>query len=238
MRLQPSSNATNTTSAKDRAQALCFASDAVGDCVSVVGDELAGKYQVTKTDIDSSTFDESVSIGIISLKLSSTECIVHLLTELRSVYTGMTPGSLYYVGADSRPTDIEPGNPGSGTRTSQIIGYAVASDVLYINPSAPIQLLPIPSIPLTISDFRRNIVLSGLQNGVNLVYTTPEKFLRVPFAETMSRNGVIQEEGADKDYIASESAGVGTGYNTITLLNVFVAPLSWERLSIDYLAAP
>ena len=87
----------------------------------------------------------------------------------------------------------------------------------------------------SLCNLRRNIVLLGDKNGVNLVFTTPEIFLRVPFTETLFRNGVIQEEGASNDYIVSEGGGVGTGFNTITLTDAQNAPLAWEKLSMDYL---
>lgn len=84
------------------------------------------------------------------------------------------------------------------------------------------------------NDLRRNILLSGDQNGVNLVFSTlPDKFVRVPFTEVVYRNGMVQDEGASNDYTISESGGTGTGYDTITL--IINAPLSWEKLSIDYI---
>ena len=83
-----------------------------------------------------------------------------------------------------------------------------------------------------LSDLRRNIPLVGTKNGVNTVFTTPDKFVRSPFQEVVSRNGVSQEEGVGNDYVASESGGVGTGYDTITLA---IAPYAWEKVTIDYL---
>lgn len=234
MRLTPSINSTDA--ARTKIKAFCFSTDAIGDCVYIMGDKVGEHYQVTKVDIDSATFDETVSIGIIETKTTSTECFVHLLTELSGVYSGLTPGSLLYVGLDSKPTETKPSAPTVGTRTVQAIGYAISSTVLYVNPGDPEVLTPSGSGDLSLNDFRRNIVLLGTKNGVNLVFTTPEIFLRSPFTEVVSRNGLIQEEGASNDYVVSEGGGVGTGYNTITLTDPSIAPLAWEKLSIDYLA--
>lgn len=86
--------------------------------------------------------------------------------------------------------------------------------------------------PVQLSDFRRNISLNGVKDGINVVFTTsPDKFLRIPFEEVLYYNGVVLE-GSGNDYIAIEGGGIGTGYDTIV---VSVAPLSWEKLTIDYL---
>jgi hypothetical protein len=84
----------------------------------------------------------------------------------------------------------------------------------------------------SLNDFRRNVALIGPKNGSNLVFTSPDKFVRAPFIEVVFRNGVAQEEGASNDYVASESV-IGAGYDTITF--TVKPPLAWEKLTIDYL---
>lgn len=86
----------------------------------------------------------------------------------------------------------------------------------------------------SLADLRRNLALIGPKNGSNLVFTSPDKFVRTPFVEVVYRNGVAQEEGIGNDYVASESV-IGTGYDTITLV---IAPYAWEKLTIDYLKHP
>lgn len=77
---------------------------------------------------------------------------------------------------------------------------------------------------------RRDLI--GTKNGVNKVFTTPEKFSRNGgYEECLLWNGVVQAEGAASDYEASESGGLGTGFDTITFE---VAPLSVDNLSIVY----
>jgi len=97
--------------------------------------------------------------------------------------------------------------------------------------------LPVDANPggASIEDFQRRIPLIGLKNGVNVVFTTPDKFRRDIFLEVVSRNGVSQDEGATEDYTVSESGGVGTGYDTITFA---IAPFVWEKIVIDYLKKP
>lgn len=219
----------------DYLTANCKPSDSVGDCVYILSDKVGQNYQVTKVDIDSGAPEAKIAIGILKSKSASNVCIVHLLSKLTGVFTGMTPGRLLYVGIDSKPTETAPLPPVTGTRVLQVIGYSISSTELFVNPGDPETLVPVGSIP-TLDNFKRNIVLTGTKDGVNLTFNTmPDKFVRTPFKEVVYRNGVTQEAGAASDYIASESGGVGTGYDIITLMHAATAPLSWEKLAIDYL---
>jgi hypothetical protein len=71
-------------------------------------------------------------------------------------------------------------------------------------------------------------VPSGLINSVNTVFTTSQDF--VPGTETVYYNGVRQREGLSNDYVRSESGGIGTGFDTITLA---VAPRDRPGLRPD-----
>jgi len=71
----------------------------------------------------------------------------------------------------------------------------------------------------------------GPRDGINRVYTTPEKF------KTMIgfyRNGVKLEIGPTADYLIAESGGPGTGYDTLTLVTVSPPPRAEENLQVDY----
>jgi hypothetical protein len=84
-----------------------------------------------------------------------------------------------------------------------------------------------------VGDTRYRERLIGTKNGVNTVFTTSQKFTRTTGKEEwVYYNGVFQEFGAGNDYTASESGGVGTGFDTITMS---VAPYSWEKLEIVYI---
>ena len=80
-----------------------------------------------------------------------------------------------------------------------------------------------------------NEVPTGAINGINTVYTTAVDF--VAGTEAVFFNGVRQHPGAGNDYSISESGGVGTGFDTITLA---VAPRARpgskpdDRVTIDY----
>ena len=85
------------------------------------------------------------------------------------------------------------------------------------------------------ADLRLDITPAGVIDGVNLVFTTPEKFTQVaPLTILVYRNGQRQALGGD--YSVSESGGIGTGYDTIT----FVAGAKLKPgavLRVDYVAA-
>jgi hypothetical protein len=90
------------------------------------------------------------------------------------------------------------------------------------------------------ADLRLDIIPIGVIDGVNLTFTTPEKFVQVaPIVIRVYRNGQRQallQDGGDGDYSVSESGGIGTGYDTIT----FVAGAKLKPgavLRVDYVAA-
>jgi hypothetical protein len=85
----------------------------------------------------------------------------------------------------------------------------------------------------TIGDSRYREPLIGIKNHSNTVFTTSQKFTRVTGKEEwLYFNGVLQEFGAANDYTASESGGVGTGYDTITFS---VGPRAKDKLEIIYI---
>lgn len=91
------------------------------------------------------------------------------------------------------------------------------------------------SVDATTGTRVRDETPTGLINGVNTVYTTAADF--VSGSETVYFNGLRQTEGVGCDYVRSESGGVGTGFDTITLA---VAPRSRsggkpdDKIRIDY----
>jgi len=73
--------------------------------------------------------------------------------------------------------------------------------------------------------------LTGLQNGVNTVFTTSTPFVRSgTVKERFYVNGVRQKEGAGNDYVATESTP-GLGYDTLTLTT---PPEASDNLIIDF----
>ncbi len=77
--------------------------------------------------------------------------------------------------------------------------------------------------------------LLGTIDGVNTVFSTPRNFLRTAdFEEAVYLRGLRRCEGPGADYVASESGGPGTGYDTITFLN---PPRVGDTIIIDYYPA-
>lgn len=79
--------------------------------------------------------------------------------------------------------------------------------------------------------------LLGDIDGVNTVFTTPptvyfrhETYVR----EEVHLRGLKRMEGVGCDYVASESGGAGTGYDTITFAK---APKPGDTLSMTYYLA-
>ncbi len=70
--------------------------------------------------------------------------------------------------------------------------------------------------------FKQNMALSGTLDGINRVFTTPDKFIQGTldgnfFSIMVFHNG--QELIPNIDFTVSESGGVGTGYDTITFIS-------------------
>lgn len=78
--------------------------------------------------------------------------------------------------------------------------------------------------------------LVGSINGVNTVFSTPRLFLHAGvFLEAVYMRGQRVAEGLGKDYIVSESGGIGAGFDTITFVE---APRTDDaRPLIDYYPA-
>lgn len=83
--------------------------------------------------------------------------------------------------------------------------------------------------------FRWDVALLGVKNGVNSIFTTPEKFIQSGnFKVLVYWNGRRLRE--TNDYTVSESGGVGTGFDTVTFLFA-KPPVSSSVLTADYIAA-
>ena len=107
--------------------ANCLSSDAVGDLVYVTGDQVMDRYQVTKADRTESA--KVPSIGLLVEKESATECQVQTQGVVEGLFSGLTPGRTYFLGADGRPSlDV---TTVAGTYV-QRIGVALGTDVLLL----------------------------------------------------------------------------------------------------------
>jgi hypothetical protein len=135
MRLQ----ASPTSAADQYLAAYCYATDAVGDVVYVMGNKVGEKYQVTKVDIDD--IATMPSVGVIIEKPDASECVVQVAGVIRGVYTGLTPHKMMFVGTDSRLTETPtPRKPTSGERAHQNMGYVLSNSELLLRVQQPIIL--------------------------------------------------------------------------------------------------
>jgi hypothetical protein len=81
---------------------------------------------------------------------------------------------------------------------------------------------------------RWDIALSGVTNGINVSFATPEFFLQVSNLHIrVYLNGQRLREGAGNDYTVAESGGLGTGFDTVILA---IAPRSGDTVTADFIA--
>ena len=113
-------------------------------------------------------------------------------------------------------------------------GIIPASRVSIVGPAGPAGAAGppgAPGAPGVSLDLRIDQPLTGLINGVNLVFTTS-----IPFIHTLQRkelfyiNGVRMNDGVGNDYVVSESVPLA-GYDTLTLA---YAPLVGDTLTLDF----
>lgn len=83
------------------------------------------------------------------------------------------------------------------------------------------------------SKYRTGQVLSGPINGVNATFTTGEAFVHDPPRLSISVYYNGQRLLLADDYAISESGGLGTGYDTVSMP---VAPRPGDRVWADYIA--
>jgi hypothetical protein len=75
--------------------------------------------------------------------------------------------------------------------------------------------------------------LTGLIDGVNTSFSTPEPFIHDPPRQTMELFYNGQRLFISDDFLISESGGPGTGYDTVQTL---FAPRSGDKLLANYTA--
>ena len=149
-----------------------------------------------------------------------------------------SPGDPVYVArADDEPLDAA-----AGKATADRPGYPAFEEevglVLSVNPitfpttrvaKVLLQIKRIPEVR------RTGIALIGLVNNVNQVFTTPDKFVHEPGNRSIQVYYNGQRLLETDDYAVSESGGVGTGYDTVTMVVVPRAVgVKIDKLWADY----
>lgn len=209
-------------------RATCLATDIVGDCVRIRSTKVGNVFQVEKVDI--STPGSPPAVAVIRKKYSSTNSVVHFHGPLRSVYVGLSPGVVYFVGTDGQPAKPGDSNyPVAGSDYFQQMGVATSVDeLLFIPLDAAFGGPPVGGIR-----FYSRVPTPTANPSV---FTTPINFRHGGVdTEVFQYNGQRLLEGAGNDYVASESGGVGTGHDTITL---FFVPRVGSNYLMDYTPSP
>jgi hypothetical protein len=208
-------------------RAICEAADLAGDIVRIRGNKVGHQFLVKK--VTPSELDDFPAAGVIIRKDASTDCVVQFHGPCKALYATLLYGQPYYVGTDSRPSGVGWGNwpLADGSNFFQQIGIATSDTEILLNFLTP-EILP--PFAAGIRFFQQG--LSGAINGVNTVFTTTGFFRHGGFdTECVHYNGVRLFEGIGNDYVASESGGPGTGYDTIT---TNFAARTGHVLVIDY----
>ena len=119
-------------------EANCLSSDAVGDCVYIVGDRVGPLLQVTRGNPRILT--QIPFVGVIDTKLTTTSCFVRTAGPLTGVYTGLLLNQQLWVGLNGRLTAVQSSItalPGSKVAVQQM-GVSLASDIVELWPLQPI----------------------------------------------------------------------------------------------------
>lgn len=206
-------------------RATCLATDAVGDCLYITAAKVGNVFQVAAADITDVT--KLPVVAIVVKKDSPTNAIVQFHGPLRVVYTGLTSGLSYVVGTDSRPATVGDANYpiAGGTTHFQQIGVATSGDELLVIPLEP-------SLGGPGGSGGRYYQQPLTPTGDPKVFTTAISFKHGGVNdEALHYNGQRLLDGAGNDYVASESGGVGMGYDTITLEFI---PRAGSNFLIDF----
>lgn len=110
------------------ANATCSPTDQVGDLIHVKPDGSVEKSDIT-------TWSKMPVVGCITSKSSPTSCTVQTGSQV-SLYSGLIPGKVYFVGPNSRPVYPRPVPAPGSSIFIQSIGLAVNSTTLMITPGA------------------------------------------------------------------------------------------------------
>lgn len=116
---------------------MCTAAEAVGKTVYISGPMVGDHFQVRLSDPTDAA--KMPVVGFVVKKLSADECIVQQHGQMPDVLSGLSLGR-YNAQEDG---DIHPSAPAVGVNGYahvQAVGYAVAENVFFIQPSMDISI--------------------------------------------------------------------------------------------------
>lgn len=113
-------------------QADCLASDVIGHFVYVTGPSVSSVPQVNKVDIR--VQGRFPAVGMILEKSSFTRCLVVVFGEVAVSPAVLVPGKTYWIGLDGKLTATFPAAGVGECVATQVLGYAIDTGRLLINP--------------------------------------------------------------------------------------------------------
>lgn len=107
----------------------CASTVLVGDCVAINSGATAQLATIA-------TLHQTPAIGVVISKSSATQCRVQFSGYVTGIYSGLSPGKVYFVGTDGRPSPSPPTS--TGVWSIQKIGIALSANVFLALPSLDI----------------------------------------------------------------------------------------------------
>jgi hypothetical protein len=116
--------------------AHCSSAEAVGNLVYV-----RGSNKVVR-NIDPTNVSKMLAVGCVISKSDSSHCDVQTSDLVAGVYSGLTPGRMYWAGLNSQPVLTKPAPPVGGLVLQQPIGFAIDVNILLMQPGTNIFKIP------------------------------------------------------------------------------------------------
>lgn len=123
--------------AADIRPADCTTAEAIGDFVCISGPQVSNRDQVAKAD--PADYDKLPAVGVIISKPTTTTCMVQWMGETPAIFSGLSAGEPYFLGADSKLAEVPP-PPVSHDMFVQVVAVALAADRAYIRPEGNLTL--------------------------------------------------------------------------------------------------
>lgn len=114
---------------KDVRRSECTSSEGVGDFVCIVDDPPNGVDLVGKAD--PADFDKMPAVGVIISKSTPTDCLVQWMGETPNIFSSLSSGEIYFLGADSKIAETPP-IPGATKMFVQPVAVATAPTRVYV----------------------------------------------------------------------------------------------------------
>lgn len=111
------------------ATATCTVAEQAGDLVYIAGPRIGADYDVRRADI--TAFGKMPAVAVILYKVGATRAIIQFQGEV-GLYTGLTPGRVYWVGDSGQPVLAPPTVTTGERKYWQPVGVATDSDRLYL----------------------------------------------------------------------------------------------------------